>query len=603
MKPTLLLLFTLLQSVIFGQINGVVTDPSCHDSMDGAIDITFDGGSPPYTYTWSNGAITEDVENLASAFYSLTITDSSGDIYNGEWELIFLEPIFVDLIGEEPFCYEEDGFLDVFAWGGTEEFTYLWSGPGVDGSTEMSLTNLQEGFYYVTATDSNGCSESTEIFINVPDEIIVESFVMDVACVGTQISLGSIEINVEGGLPPYSYFWSGPVSDDSAKDQYDLNAGDYTLYIDDSNGCFAEQNFTINGETPIDISAIGSTITCVNGETILGTIDVEVTGGVPPYSFTWTGEGVDPNTQNQDGLLEGEYSVTVTDSEECQFQEFNIEIINEAISAPSLCLITNDNPDGYNTLYWEAPVDDSDIVYYNTYREGNAAGQFEIIGSVDFNSDNEFFDTEANSLVQAYRYYVTAVNACGFESDPSEIHKTIHLTISIGSFGSMNLIWDEYEGVTYDQVVIYSGENPDALEELVSLPGNLFSYTIPNPPSGDVYYQIVVSTVVNCEIQEEQLQKLIFELKSNIAGFVTSNVENVKWLNEVYPNPFEDEITIDIEQPANTQVLDVNGRVLKEFLLPAGKNILDMSQLSNGLYMIKLISGNENTVWRGIKSR
>jgi large repetitive protein len=60
------------------QVSGQVTGLTCVDGSTGAIDLSVSGGNPPYTYSWSNGATTQDINNLTIGNYQVTVTDSIG---------------------------------------------------------------------------------------------------------------------------------------------------------------------------------------------------------------------------------------------------------------------------------------------------------------------------------------------------------------------------------------------------------------------------------------------------------------------------------------------------------------------------------------------
>jgi hypothetical protein len=45
---------------------------------DGSIDLSVTGGTPGYTYSWSNSATTQDITNLAGGTYIVTVTDTNG---------------------------------------------------------------------------------------------------------------------------------------------------------------------------------------------------------------------------------------------------------------------------------------------------------------------------------------------------------------------------------------------------------------------------------------------------------------------------------------------------------------------------------------------
>jgi hypothetical protein len=50
----------------------------CLGINDGTASSTVSGGSPPYTYAWSNGATTPSIAGLAAGLYTLTVTDANG---------------------------------------------------------------------------------------------------------------------------------------------------------------------------------------------------------------------------------------------------------------------------------------------------------------------------------------------------------------------------------------------------------------------------------------------------------------------------------------------------------------------------------------------
>ncbi len=583
-------------------IEAIVTSPLCEGDETGSIDITFDQGIPPYMYLWSNGAITEDIDLLIESYYTLTITDSQDVNFVGQWDVFGPIPIEIIEYVMNPTCntnneWSELGAIEINAIGGTEDFTFVWDGPGVEGSNETYLSELGVGTYSLTVTDTNGCSESSTFNITEPDEIIVDATIQNLDCVDGQSQLGSIEVDVNGGFPPYTFYWNGSFADQFAQSQYDLVAGYYSLEIIDANGCMVFEEFDLTGAEPLEVQVFTQDATCSGGAISFGAIELLVTGGVAPYVYSWIGEGLDPTADGQGDLNVGVYSVTVSDSQGCQMQELDIEINSQTIGAPSLCLITNDNPNGYNTLYWEDPADLTGVEQYNIYREGSSVSQFDPIGELVFGPENMFFDTEANSVQQAYRYYVTSANSCGFESEPSATHKTIHLTINQGSLGNMNLIWDEYEGLEYNQVVIYRGDTPSTLDIYETLPGNLFSYTDSDALDGDAYYQIVITTSVECNTNHA-----LYQLKSNVAGFFVNSIEDFDWLTEVYPNPFDDQISMVLKSKAKAQLIDANGRLISEYEMVEGVNSIPTDQLEKGIYMVRLVSNNEVAVWKGIKA-
>jgi hypothetical protein len=71
-----------------GNLSTSATMASCFNCADGSVDLTVNGGTPPFTYIWSNGTTTQNIDSIPIGIYQVTVTDMSGCILNYETEVI-----------------------------------------------------------------------------------------------------------------------------------------------------------------------------------------------------------------------------------------------------------------------------------------------------------------------------------------------------------------------------------------------------------------------------------------------------------------------------------------------------------------------------------
>ncbi|MEX0982681.1 MAG: gliding motility-associated C-terminal domain-containing protein [Bacteroidales bacterium] len=316
-----------------------VTDVSCFGGSNGSTDITTSGGTAPYTFSWSGpGSYTsteEDPTGMPPGTYSVEITDVNGCSENFSELIVITEPDDITAVLDESTdvsCFGgKDGSAQVTVSNGTPGYTYLWTGD-ITGhtSTEEDPANLIADTYHLQITDANTCAKpfNNIVTINQPDEITASISIVNVDCNGE--STGEITVTPSGGTAPYTYVWTGP-NGYSATDQNitGLGAGSYDLTITDALGCTKDFNNNIVSENPsITATFIVSDISC-NGESD-GAISVTVGGGVPPYSFSWSGDNGYSNDSEEDisGLDAGNYTLTVTDALGC-IQEFPAQPITD----------------------------------------------------------------------------------------------------------------------------------------------------------------------------------------------------------------------------------------------------------------------------------
>jgi gliding motility-associated-like protein len=279
-----------------------IVDATCHNTNDGSI-TPVPNGTAPYTYQWSNGAITQTNSNLAPGIYTLTVTDSAGCTKTVTFPVGGPQPIVLNETVTDNGCNTNGGSIVLAPSGGTgATYTYLWS----DGSTGSLLTNLQGGTYTVTVTDTNNCTQAGTYTISTVVPFVNTASVVDAGCSG---STGSASINSTGGVAPYTYLWSNGANTSSVSN---LNPGIYTVTVSDAGQCDTTISITINGTTPV---VLNESVIDNNCTEAAGTIALAPTGGAGSgYTYIWS-NGASTSVINN--LPGGTYTVTVTDPNGC----------------------------------------------------------------------------------------------------------------------------------------------------------------------------------------------------------------------------------------------------------------------------------------------
>lgn len=148
--------------------NGTVTQPAvivastvtktnvdCNGGQNGSITVTTLGGTPGYSYSWSNGSAGPTISALTAGAYTVTVTDSRGCTGFMTVGITEPTPIVLAMSSTAASCGNNNGTANVAALGGTPGYTYAWSPSG--GATAFA-TGLGAGGYNVTVTDSRGCT-------------------------------------------------------------------------------------------------------------------------------------------------------------------------------------------------------------------------------------------------------------------------------------------------------------------------------------------------------------------------------------------------------------------------------------------------------------
>ncbi len=288
----------------------------CNGANDGSIDLSVNGAAFPYTYIWSNNAVTQDVTSLAPGLYSVTVTDANlcATALNS---VSISEPVLISLstVATDVTCNgAATGAVNLTVTGGTAPYSYSWTG----GNVTQDVANLSAGNYLVTVTDARGCVASTGAAINQLPSINTTIQTTAVTCYGG--NNGAISVQVQGGTAPYNYNWNSGGMNASLSN---LTAANYRVLITDANNCSVVDSADIIQPSPIVISATANNVTCYGLAD--GSVNITVTGGVPAYTFYWNNSAQGASIAN---LQRGYYTVTITDAHLCTAASGDI-VVNE----------------------------------------------------------------------------------------------------------------------------------------------------------------------------------------------------------------------------------------------------------------------------------
>ncbi|MEL6922768.1 MAG: T9SS type A sorting domain-containing protein [Bacteroidota bacterium] len=280
------------------------SDESANGASDGSISLNVSGGTGDYTYSWSNGARTSDINQLSPGIYEIEVVDANGctisqsvsiSAFNCSSIAFNTSIIPVDCAGA---C---NGTATI-ALENSEDFEITWS----DGQTGASVSGLCVGRYSVNITSSDNCTATAEVEITAPEDLVVELEATPGDC---KDQSGAVA-RVSGGVLPYVYSWSNGANTANVDG---LEDGLYQISITDGNGCQAVQEIeVIRSSNPLSYSLESLPISCFGAAD--GSVSVGALNGSGPFRYEWnTGD----TTQTISNVAPGSYSVIVTDTVGC----------------------------------------------------------------------------------------------------------------------------------------------------------------------------------------------------------------------------------------------------------------------------------------------
>ena len=333
-----------VDTVNFLSPSSAVQHPNCYGDSTGLIYVSGSGGNANYQFALNESPFQNNINNgvgnelfdmLPSGAYTVFIQDEnlcqdSISVYLESAPQIVVNEVELDTAYCFNNCVNEltsnadYGGFTINATGGTivppnYSLQYSLDEDSILYDIQNTFSGLVPDIYAVNIKDDAGCV--IEIDVQVPQSIVEYIYsVSDVSCNG--MDDGSFQLTeIINGNGNETFFLEGELLQGDANN---LAEGSYEiLFLYEYEGasiCVCEDEFYVSESEVLSVQENVEHPSC--REACDGSIHIDVSGGVAPYSFNWSNDSDSNNIQN---LCEGFYSVQVIDAHACvYFEQFSI---------------------------------------------------------------------------------------------------------------------------------------------------------------------------------------------------------------------------------------------------------------------------------------
>ena len=304
-------------------------DPNNHYELysNGVLRATVEGGVPPYKYRWKKigsqtpflGNGTAIIRRLSKGTYQLVVTDKNDNEATAFYTLTEPPRLMLSVTKSEMTCSAPNGGqAAAIASGGTPPYTYLWN----TGYSGAHITGLSAGKYFVTVSDSRGCSVQEKVVLSYPEEVEVNNAIITpVTCY--EGNDGKIALTLSGGKGNINVSWYDAQGNllsqritNGGKTINGLKAGKYKAVFRDQSDCPALEQFYEVLQPEKTVINIPSQITICQGDSR----SFDLSTAFPSATFRWTDStGTLLSTEPTFAVsTKGIYKVEITDQKGCR---------------------------------------------------------------------------------------------------------------------------------------------------------------------------------------------------------------------------------------------------------------------------------------------
>ena len=579
----------------------VENDKTGDATCTGKLTSNVGGGQQPYSYVWSTGVSTANLNDLCAQNYTLTVTDKNNctltiskvvgtDTVVNPCASLKATISSVEATGiNAKTC---NGSVSTKVEGGQSPYNYTWS----NGVTTSSITEVCQGEYQLTVKDKNNC------VLNLTAKVRIDS--TKNACNGFYSKVisvkddnancnGEIHTQTVGGKLPYSFKWNIGQSDSVL-----LNTcvGNYTLTVSDANNCLFTLEKEVKSSKVVDLCKdFYAVISELEDDKLTtnvcsGKIVALAKGGKAPIHFQW-------NTGDTTAVLinkcAGDYKVTVEDANQCsvvlsttlskivaQQARLEVEITTKDASSAKSC----DGTMSVKVLNGTAP-------YTYSHSNGNVSSEIDSICSGVYTftvKDAKGLENTSTYVISNPINTITKVVTALKDSISMDTLKTIlknDCSINYNAIDSVRI--KEVSNISKDSILVtwavYTSMNTTFVSQkyIVNKGSGVYALAL-------TMYCKELKAIGNYFTATQQFY---YKEKNNSTSSVQELAGQIQ-LN-VYPNPFSDIVHVAVNKVGNYQVqlYDLTGKFLSEKRFDNTNKIeLSLGHLADGEYLLKVMN-------------
>ncbi len=359
-------------------------------------------GSGVLTYTWLNEkneivGKQKDIQNLPEGTYKMQVKDDSscGLIESSAFKIEQVNKINISEISVKvtpTACNSNTGSIKGLTATGAQSYQWLNESLQVVGA-QIDLENVSEGTYHLIISNEMGCTQTSKNFSIKKNESVYANYPITTTPTYCNLNNGTIKINFGNEEAPslIEIFDENQSIKGNNALSLNLKEGSYQIYFTNKYGCKILYKQILIAKTPtLEINTSRLLISPDNCGQSLGAIkNINITGGIPPYNYNWTetSKNIKFNTLDLDNIPEGNYSLTVTDQNQCQIISSSFMIINQGalIDPPQFAPIKTCLGATVNLIAKQNHIDGIYTLYNNDFSilNKNSTGVFSILSNPD----------------------------------------------------------------------------------------------------------------------------------------------------------------------------------------------------------------------------